>query len=528
MTARWKRFLRNAVIVVLVIGLPLVWFGWYKFFRDVPQPASITGDQEKNFLYGSIGSENRGGIPYWIVVVLPRIFGEYLPGPGGYASLGLPWQEGQEFPAGFSKKTLGFERVAFNCALCHATRYRTTEQETPTIVAAGGSHTADIQGLLDFFSKAANDPRFNAETILTEIDFATRLSWIDRMIYKYILIPATKKQLSRQGREFGWTSTRPRWGPGRDAPMNLTKFNLLHMQVDESIDHTDFPAIWNLNARMQAERSWPEQDYARTADLPKLGIPPERLMLMNLAGDTTSIRSVLIDSALGLQAQNSAFFRDRMASLEAWLRALPPPKYPIAPAAEEQALVATGRTLFDSQCAACHKTGETNRMGTVIPLEEIGTDPERAWSWSREAADGTNAVVATLGIRRTPMSKPAHGYIAVPLHGLWLRAPYLHNGSVPTVRALLEPAGQRPKTFYRGFDLLDREHIGFVSRRRIDPAATASDACPPSPLQSGCMPPGAGWLYDTTVRGNHNTGHEYGTQLSPADKRALIAFLKTL
>ena len=84
LSARWKRLIVKALVVLLLIGVPAAWFVWYKFFRDVPQPEWITGNQEMNFLYGSIGTENQGGIPYWIVVVLPRIFGtEYLPGPGG-------------------------------------------------------------------------------------------------------------------------------------------------------------------------------------------------------------------------------------------------------------------------------------------------------------------------------------------------------------------------------------------------------------------------------------------------------------
>src|SRR5580765_5931604 len=171
---RQKRLWKILAVLALLTLVTLV-FGWYKFFREVDQPASITGDPAQNFLYGSIGSESQAGIPYWIVVVLPRIFGdEYLPGPGGYASLGLPWEEGREFPTGFSKKTVGFDRVAFNCALCHSTRYRLVENQTPVIVAAGGSNTADIQGLLDFFSKSAGDPRFNADAILTEIDLAYR------------------------------------------------------------------------------------------------------------------------------------------------------------------------------------------------------------------------------------------------------------------------------------------------------------------------------------------------------------------
>lgn len=526
----WKRRLRKIGVVLLAIGVPAGLFTWYKFFREVPQPAWITGDDEKNFLYGSIGSESQAGLPYWIVIVLPRIFGsEYLPGPGGYASLGLPWEEGQELPVGFSKKTIGFERVAFNCALCHATQYRLADSQTPTIVAAGGSHTADIQGLLEFFSRSAADARFNADTILTEIDLAYRLGPIDRLIYKYLLIPMTRKQLIQQGQEFGWAHSRPRWGPGRDAPMNLTKFNFLRLPQDESVDNTDFPSIWHLDVRVQRGRTWPETDYARTADFSRAPVDQSRLMLMNLAGDTTSFRSVLIDSALGLRAENSDFFHQRMAALEGWLRRLPPPKYPIAPSASDRAAAVQGRALFEQHCANCHATGRDNRMGTVIPVEEVGTDPERTHAWTRQAADGANEVVAGFGIQRTPMSKPPKpGYTSLQLDGLWLRGPYLHNGSVPTLRALLEPPACRPSSFYRGYDVIDREHVGFVSTRCGAPALPARPGCRDVPTQSGCMPREKGWRYDTTERGNGNGGHEYGTTLSDADKQALIAYLKTL
>ena len=55
------------------------------------------------------------------------------------------------------------------------------------------------------------------------------------------------------------------------------------------------------------------------------------------------------------------------------------------------------------------------------------------------------------------------GYANLPLDGLWLRAPYLHNGSVPTVRDLLNPAANRPPVFYRGYDVIDQRRLGFVS-----------------------------------------------------------------
>lgn len=135
----WTRRLLWLLLILLIVGPLLGVFAWYRFFREVDQPGSITGDPATNFLYGSIGAEREAGIPYWIVVVLPRIFDDLLPGPGGYASLGLPWREGAELPAGFSKKTVGFPRVGFNCALCHATQYRTDPDATPVIVPAGAA-----------------------------------------------------------------------------------------------------------------------------------------------------------------------------------------------------------------------------------------------------------------------------------------------------------------------------------------------------------------------------------------------------
>lgn len=523
----WKRTLLTIAITLVIVAIPLGLFAWYKFFREVPQPDWITSDPEMEFLYGSIGSESAAGIPYWIVQVLPRIFGdEYLPGPGGYASVGLPWEEGREFPVGFSKKTIGFDRVAFNCALCHATRYRLSPDSTPVIVAAGGSHTADIQALLEFFSKSAADPRFNADTILTAIDLTYRLSAIDRLLYKYLFIPLTRKQLIAQGEDFAWADKRPRWGPGRDAPMNLTKFNFLGLADDGSVDNTDFPSIWHLGVRVQEGRVWPENDYSSEADWSRYDIPPERFMLMNLAGDTTSFRSVLIDSALGLQAQNTAFFRDRMARLEAWLKEIPPPAYPLP---IDDALASRGAGLFEQHCARCHATGRDNRLGTVIPLDEIATDHERTQAWTREAADAANEKVLEFDIQRTPMSKPkAPGYIALQLDGLWLRAPYLHNGAVPTVRALLEAPDCRPRTFYRGYDVLDGEHLGFISQRACPSVvAPASPGCPAVATETGCMSVDEGWLFDTSLPGNGNGGHDFGTDLTPDEKDALVEHLKT-
>lgn len=190
-----KLLIPVALIVVVAIAITI----WYKFYRDVPQPQWIGADQRSTFLYGAIGAEQTQGIPYWIWLALPRMFPEYMPAPGGYASLGLPWEETLEMPVGFAKKTVGHVRVSGNCALCHATSYTAAQDEIPTVIVATPGHATNIQPLLTFFSQCAQDPRFNANEILAEVDNATKLSLLDRLLYRYVLIPRTKKALTDPG-----------------------------------------------------------------------------------------------------------------------------------------------------------------------------------------------------------------------------------------------------------------------------------------------------------------------------------------
>jgi hypothetical protein len=192
-----KRGLLIAGVALLVCGVG-AFATWYKMDRVVPQPEPMISTQRANFLYGSMGDEKTAGIPYWIWLVLPRIFPEYLPGPGGYASLGFSWEETIEMPAGFAKQTVGYVRVAGNCAICHASSKSNGPDAAPTVFAAGPGHTAEVQKLLKFYQQCAQDPRFNVDNILDEISMATKLSCADALIYRYVLIPDTRKRILEQ------------------------------------------------------------------------------------------------------------------------------------------------------------------------------------------------------------------------------------------------------------------------------------------------------------------------------------------
>lgn len=176
------------VVLAVVTGITV----WYKLYNDVPQPGWIRANQRNDFLYGSVGAEGSAGIPYWLWLVLPRMFHEYATQPGGYAGLGRPWEEGMEVPAGFSKKRVGYVRVAGNCASCHATS-RPGPSGAPVVTIAGPGQTTDIQPVLSFFAKCAKDPRFTADEILPQVDMVTKLSVLDHLIYRFVLIPRTRQ-----------------------------------------------------------------------------------------------------------------------------------------------------------------------------------------------------------------------------------------------------------------------------------------------------------------------------------------------
>lgn len=494
MTIKTKRKIIKTLIVLLLLGGALALFGWYKFFREEDQPAFA--DEAERFKYGSIGAEFSRGIPYWIWVVMPRIFPDLMPGPGGYKSFGLVWEEGKELPVGFSKKVVGFPRVANNCAICHVGTWRSKEDEAPHVVVAAPSHTVDVQGMIRFLAKAGGDSRFNASTILTEIDRETKLSFIDRQLYRFVIIPFTKRALQRQEKQFIWMNRPgwPDWGPGRDDPMNLTKYFMTTMPMDNSTGQADFPSNWNLQSRKGTN------------------------LFLNWSCDTPAVHSVLIDSALGLGAapakgdpidrlnwtlKRRRWFIKRMDDLDDFLSKLPPPKYPFP---IDSALANQGKPIYDHYCSECHDVGKP-RTNKPIPIEEIGTDRERLDTWTKAAADQANDEVKKLGITRPNMVKN-FGYCSPPLDGLWMRAPYLHNGSVPTLRDLFQPVAARPAYFYRGYDVYDPVNVGFVTQ--------------------GAQAERAGWKHDVKVRGDGNQGHTYGTDLSESDKNALLEYLKTL
>jgi len=474
MTPKKRKFLFRLLIVIVIAGALIGLLGWYKLFRRVP---NVYASAEEHFKYGSVGAEEPAGVPYLIWLVLPRMFPEKLPGPGGYSALGAVWEEGRELPIGFTKMTIGFPRVAVNCAACHTTTVRMTPKDKPQIFLGGPSSRFMPQAYLRFLFACASDPRFNADNILSEIDRVQKLSFIDRLLYRYLIIPQLKKTLIKQQQEdYTWMNSRPDWGPGR-TDMNPFQLVVMKLPDNHSIGSTDMMAIWNQRAH---------EGFLRHSD-----------------GLNSTLIEPVLSAALAAGATRKSIDVDGLKRVDQYLMDLPPARYPYA---VDQALAARGSTIYSSQCAACHAFGGAN-TGKIIPIEEVKTDSNRMDHWPQSAADAFNKYADGYpwAFHNFRSSK---GYVAVSLDGVWARAPYLHNGSVPTLWDLLEVPENRPKVFYRAYDVYDQQKAGFVS--------------------SGADAEREGWRYDVRVVGNSNQGHLWGTDLPPEDKKALIEFLKTL
>ncbi len=412
---------------------------------------------------------------------MPVVFPDHLPKPGGYASLGFLWQEGDSLPIGFSLKKIGYERIGITCAVCHTGAVQVPGEPRPRVYAGGVGNTLDLLAYQKFLFDCAQDERFNAATIMPEIARIKQLSWLDDLIYRWVLIPGTRKALLEQREQWAWAfeSHRDAWGRGRIEPFNPVKRNVISVAVGSSLGTSDMQPLWNLDDVPNRAYHWD--------------------------GLNTSLTEVVQSGALGDGATPQSIPLEYLEELEQWLRLRQAPKWPFQP--PDPKLVARGSELFISErCANCHAR-KGALTGQVTPATEVGTDPNRAEMWTSEAARAYNDY---LGNRpwKFQYFRSTGGYLNVPLDGIWARAPYLHNGSVPTLTDLLEPKVKRPQLFWRGLTDYDQEHGGFVSQ---DDKAQQM-----------------GSRYDTGLRGNGNGGHEYGTSLPAEDKQALVAYLKTL
>ena len=191
---------------------------------------------------------------------------------------------------------------------------------------------------------------------------------------------------------------------------------------------------------------------------------------------------------------------------------LRPPKYPLE---IDQAKSHRGELVFQSHCASCHGTyGKDSKYPELrIPIDEVGTDRVRLDALTPiNRKHYGDSWFANHGKQDTLAE--VDGYVAPPLDGIWASAPYLHNGSVPTLWHLLHPQ-ERPIIWRRTELGLDTTKMG-LSVEEL------------SEMPKGIKNAARRWYFETSQFGKSATGHDYPNALSEEEKVDLLEYLKTL
>jgi cytochrome c5 len=281
----------------------------------------------------------------------------------------------------------------------------------------------------------------------------------------------------------------------------------------------------NLTAVLMAHRdpqtlAWldtPALDIPPADEVAPVDVPPwwrmakKTTMFYDTAGRGDHARIMMAASLLCTDSVDEARQIDAaFVDVRAWIETLSPPKWPYAIDGD---LAAKGQTVFEATCSRCHGTyGDGGSYpNELVPIADVGTDPLLA-TGTTQFADRFVAWFASSFWGSVSRLEPQQGYIAPPLDGIWATAPYFHNGSVPTLDAVLD-SSKRPAAWTRSFDSSD-----------YDPTAVGwkFEVAPGHAMQADTH------VYDTAEPGYGNAGHVFGDALSATDRAAVLEYLKTL
>lgn len=445
------------------------------------------------------------------------------------------------FPVGFTHETdsQGLDWTGLGCAACHTGEVR---YQGRRIRIAGGQGALDftafegelIDSLQATIADASKFDRF-AGALGTAVDqrtslksqmnaLATKLAARHRMDQSDV--PYGHARLDAFGQIFNAVAVEflgvPENRRAPDAPVS-------------------FPVLWDA----------PHLDVVQwNGSAPNAGPGP---LLQNITTALAVYGSLDISQHKGLDGYPSTIDFAHLAQIQDDLYALRSPQWPASIfGALDTERIARGGKIYAQQCQSCHSLSDRNDAkrelkATLTPLAEIGTDPRMVRNFldsvssSGAFAGRKEGVLAgdVLGAQTQTINLVAHAaigaalchplqsmrdaiagyhrvikaaldqhpeyYKARPLSGVWSSAPYLHNGSVPSLVELLKPPAERATRFYVGSREFDPVNVGVV----VAASEQASE-------------------FDTSLPGNANSGHSYGTTLSDAEKRDLLEYLKSL
>lgn len=428
----------------------------------IPESKQRTGDPAAGFTYLTTGDYVKGGIPFdYFQLALGRSNMNYLKRDGLNAGVSHEYT--------VVKAPNGENLVAPNCMQCHAQVF-----EGKLVMGMGNTYADFTMGqklnpqaytMLENFLKKGSPKKYEAAKSFLQIAktigpyLTTDVRGINAADRLAAILAAHRDPVT-----FKWTDT-------------------ALLDVSHTVIPSDVPPWWLLRKKhAMFYNGFGRGDFGKF------------LMASNLLTVNDTAESKEVDT----------HFNDVLS----YIYSLRAPKYPKP---VDAALVKQGSILYTTNCSKCHgKYGSDETYpNLLIPEQVIQTDSllfknnyqnPQFVQWFNNSWFATSEHPAKL--------EPFNGYIAPPLDGIWCTAPYLHNGSVPTLEGVLN----------------SKERPGYWKRDFTDPNYNAENM---SWSFTKTNAPGEG-VYNSSLPGYGNYGHYFGDKLNNNQRKALIEYLKTL
>jgi cytochrome c553 len=447
--------------------------------------------------------------------------------------------EGKELPVGFviGKDTANIMSVGMTCSACH-TRQIKVGNETYRI--DGGPALANFE---KYFNELGSTLKYNVSNPSKLEQFLDKIIESSKSVGDPAINDrnALRNKVIKFEQNYSLYNQKSlpnpdMWGVGRlDALNNI--FNrvsgidispfpdsMILSNISPANAPVRFPFLWNMHL----------QDYTQWGGTTVNGNSNQALLrnsgeCLGVGAQFRPVPDQSMPDGFNYLTINTLNFGGLVA-IENVIKLMGPPKWPWS---INSNLAAQGATLYADNCASCHgiSQGEARPPVTstwATPLFDVKTDNHYFNTLARTADPGVlnkilppNIPIATLTKTLStkilsqyqpsisfiqPNNSPGTGkFESRVLNGIWASAPYLHNGSVPTMEDLLKPANQRPTSFLVGVNF-DTSKVGLSSSQL----------------------PQTGYQFNTQLIGNSNSGHEYGINLNAQQRAALLEYIKTL
>ncbi|MEM9341606.1 MAG: hypothetical protein AAGA87_01030 [Pseudomonadota bacterium] len=459
------------------------------------------------------------------VAAVFRRFGFHSPQSLGNWPEGLPMPDmsvplGQNVGlAGRAVPPLQVTVANLGCASCHASvMYDADGMPDTTRVWLGmpnGSINLEayLVALFEGFRDHGDDP----DLMMSAVEaLFPETSWQEKMTLRRFILPAVMGEVVERDAAYGRLLPYRGSLPGATNGLDSLKNRLGQIPETGLVEESVFNSVPDLGGRLWRRSLLNTGTYTvpgidHRAETVASDIDAEHRR------ELASIVAYFTVPSMGVTNEVAEAHIGEAEAIAAWMMDYAPQPFP---GQIDGGLLERGREVYVEGCASCHGTYDASVEAPALVSfpnweGDVGTDRRRIELTGEELASAVNASSYGGYID----ARAAEAYTAPPLTGIWASAPYLHNGSVPTLWHLMRPEA-RPERFWVGGHALDLERVGLAG---VDDGAGGWGPLP------GYEPWAISEEINTSAFGLGAGGHAVGFEgLSEADKAALLEYLKLL